>query len=181
MASWRMVDRHPARRCGVLAGGLLLVSLTVGTRTAWAQYPSGPQIIKDGTAVLLQDYASLPLSSRTTGSYPPPINFAGQLGRVNFLRSEPANAPQSSSRFFVNDQNRNLYILDKTTKTFTPYINFEEVFPKFDNDPGLLAASSLLRSIRTTPITASSTRSIRRTPTRVVPQSRPTPACPDSI
>jgi hypothetical protein len=136
MAGRPMVDRHPARRCGVLAGGFLLVSLTVGTRTAWAQYPPGPQVIKDGTAVLLQDHASLPLSSRTTGSYPPPINFAGQLARVNFLRSEPANAPQSSSRFFVNDQNRTLYILDKTTKTFTPYINFEEIFPKFDNDPG---------------------------------------------
>src|SRR5262249_4760471 len=38
--------------------------------------------------------------------------------------------------FFVNDLNRNLYILDKTTKVFTAYINFEEVFPKFDNDPG---------------------------------------------
>jgi hypothetical protein len=85
---------------------------------------------------LLQDYASLPLSSRTIGSYPPPIDFTNQLGRVNFLRSEPATAPRSSSRFFVNDLNRNLYILDKTTKTFTSYINFEEVFPRFDNNPG---------------------------------------------
>src|SRR3990172_12230317 len=131
-----MVLGQPARRCGLVLGGLLLVSLPVGTRTAWAQYPAGAQVAKDGTAVLLQDYASLPLSSRTSGSYPPPINFAGQLGRVNFLRSEPASAPQSSSRFFVNDMNRNLYILDKSTKTFTPYVNFEEVFPKFDNDPG---------------------------------------------
>ena len=136
MARWRMVLGQPARRCGLVLGGLLLVSLPVGTRTAWAQYPAGAQVAKDGTAVLLQDYASLPLSSRTSGSYPPPINFAGQLGRVNFLRSEPASAPQSSSRFFVNDMNRNLYILDKSTKTFTPYVNFEEVFPKFDNDPG---------------------------------------------
>ena len=50
---------------------------------------------------------SLPLSTRTAGSYPPPINFADQLGRVNFLRSEPANAPESTFRFFVNDLNRN--------------------------------------------------------------------------
>ena len=49
------------------------------------------------------------------------------------MRSEPPNAPNSSSRFFVNDQNRNLYILDKSSKTFTPYINFEEVFPNFVN------------------------------------------------
>ena len=131
-----MADRQTAADGGVARRGLLLASLAVGTSILWAQYPSGPQITKDGTAVLLQDYASLPLSSRTTGGYPPPIDFAGQLGRVNFLRSEPANAPQSSSRFFVNDLNRNLYILDKTTRAFTPYINFEEVFPKFENDPG---------------------------------------------
>src|SRR5207247_6898032 len=124
-----------AKRTGWVLCGLLLVSSTVGTRAAWAQYPSGPQLTKDGTAVLLQDYASLPLSSRTTGSYPPPINYADQLGRVNFLRSEPAAAPQSSSRFFVNDLNRNLYILDKTTEAFTPYLNyFAEDFTKYGND-----------------------------------------------
>lgn len=134
MANWQV--RQLARSCGLVVGSLLLLGLTVDTRTAWAQYPSGPQITKDGTAVLLDHYATLHLSSRTTGSYPPPIDFTNQLGRVNFLRSEPANAPQSSSRFFVNDLNRNLYILDKTTKTFTFYINFEEVFLKFDNDPG---------------------------------------------
>jgi regulation of enolase protein 1 (concanavalin A-like superfamily) len=86
--------------------------------------------------VLLQDYASLPLSSVTSGAYPSPINFASQLARVNFLRSEPSIAPSSSFRFFVSDLNRSLYILDKAGKTFTPYINFEEVFPKFDNAPG---------------------------------------------
>src|SRR5689334_13686310 len=104
---------------------VLLVSLTVGARTAFAQ----TQITKDGTAVVLQDYARVPLSSITTGNYPPPIDFANQLGRANQLRSEPPNAPDSSSRFFLNDQNRNLYILDKMSRTFTSYINFEEVFP----------------------------------------------------
>ena len=117
--------------------GLLLfyAVLTLATRT-WAQYPAAPQIFRDGTAVVLEEYASLPLSSVTTGTYPPPINFSYQLGRVNFLRSEPPNAPLASSRLFVNDLNRNLYILDKTSKTFTTYINFEEVFPHFDNNPG---------------------------------------------
>jgi hypothetical protein len=46
--------------------GLLLVALTVGARSAWAQ----SQITKNGTAVVLQDYARVPLSSSTTGSYP---------------------------------------------------------------------------------------------------------------
>lgn len=106
------------------------------TWTAHAQYPSSPQIAKDGTTVVLEEYASLPLSSATTGTYPPTINLAGQLARVNFLRPEPTNAPLSASRFFVCDLNRNLYILDKTSKSFTTYINFEEVFPRFDNSPG---------------------------------------------
>ena len=107
-----------------------------GLSSARAQYPASSQISKDGTAVALEEYASLPLSSRTTSAYPPPINYANQLGRVNFLRSEPTNAPLCASRFFVCDLNRNFYILDKTLKAFTTYINFEEVFPKFDNDPG---------------------------------------------
>lgn len=110
--------------------------LALSSSALFAQYPNAPQIFKDGTAVEIQDYATLPLSSRTTSTYPPPINFGSQLGRANFLRSEPLNAPGASSRFFVNDLNRNLYILDKTSRTFTAYINFEEVFPKFDNDPG---------------------------------------------
>src|SRR5436190_4865824 len=101
-----------------------------------AQYPSGPQITNYGMAVALQDYASLPISSRTTSSYPPATNYADQLSRVNFVRSEPANAPLASSRFFVNDLNRNLYILSLTSKVFTIYINFEQVFPKLDNNPG---------------------------------------------
>ena len=124
MTSWRR---------SWVVGCFLLASSTAGPCSAWAQYPSAPQIGKDGTAVLLEDYASVPLSSKTTSGYPPPINFADQLARVNVLRSEPANAPHASSRFFVNDSNRNLYILDKATRTFTAYINFEEVFPKFEN------------------------------------------------
>ena len=103
-----MIDRQPAKskHRDVVARGLLLIGLTIGISTVWAQYPPGPRITKNGTAVLLQDYASLPLSSKTTGTYPPPISFTDQLGRVNFLRSEPANASQSSSRFFVSDLNR---------------------------------------------------------------------------
>ena len=112
-----------------IAAGALVLGSTLGT---CGQYPAGPKIAKNGTSVLLSDYASLPLSSRTIGSYPPAIDFTEQLGRVNFLRSEPT----SPSRLFVNDLNRNLYIVDDLTRTFTTYINFEEVFPRFDNDPG---------------------------------------------
>jgi len=119
-----------------------LFAMSIGT--ALAQYPAGPQVTKDGTAVLLENYARAPLSSRTISSltYSPtnPIIFSDQLARINFLRAEPTNAPGFGSRFFVCDQNRNLYIVDKAnplaTNNWIRYINFEEVFPRFDNDPG---------------------------------------------
>ena len=105
-------------------------------------YPPRPQITKDGTAVLVEDYASLPLSSLRLAPwvdrpYPPPINMHGQLARVNMLRSEPPDAPLSKNRLFVVDQNGILYILDKTTKQFTSYIDFGKVFAKFNTDPNL--------------------------------------------
>ena len=43
----------------------------------------------------------------------------GELARVNFLRDEPGGR-----RFFVNDLNGPLYILDKRTKEFTTYLDF---------------------------------------------------------
>jgi len=42
---------------------LLFTAVVLSLPMAWAQYPAWPQITKDGTAVLLQDYASLPPSS----------------------------------------------------------------------------------------------------------------------
>src|SRR5262249_44799080 len=76
-------------------GGVLLISLTVGARTVWSQ----PQIRKDGTAVVLQDYWRVPLSSTTTGSYPPPIDFTNQLGRANQLSSaQLSSAPSHPTR-----------------------------------------------------------------------------------
>ena len=101
-----------------------------------AQYPSAPEIRKDGTTVLLEDYASVPLASPVMDVYPPPINYYVQLGRINSLRSEPADAPESASRFFVNDASSILYILDKKTKKFTPYVDFAQVFPKFSSARG---------------------------------------------
>src|SRR5262245_56117416 len=106
------------------------VGFAVVPQVATAQlYPPLP-IRKDGTAVLLTDYASPPLSSRTPNNfpyatYPPAVNPADQLGRVNFLRSEPAGAPLAATRFFVCDLNRNFYIFDKSNKTFGVYLDFE--------------------------------------------------------
>lgn len=117
----------------------MVAGVLLGLPVVWAQYPlqypSSPQVTKDGTAILVEDYADVPLSSQLNDHpYPPPIDYHGQLGRVVSLRSEPANAPLSAARLFVCDMNGILYILDKKTKKFTPYINFAEIFPRYSTD-----------------------------------------------
>jgi hypothetical protein len=65
----------------------------------------------------IEDYATLPI----TGS-PEKVNdnVASLLARINFLRDEPGGG----KRFFVNDLNGPLYILDKQTKKVTTYLDF---------------------------------------------------------
>src|ERR1700680_2902756 len=120
-------------------GIVFFTALLLGLPVVWAQYPlqypSSSQITNDGTAILVEDYANPPLSSALGDhAYPPPIDYKGMLARVNTLRSEPANAPLASARFFVADMNGNLYPLDKAAKKFTPYITFPEIFPKYATD-----------------------------------------------
>jgi L-ascorbate metabolism protein UlaG (beta-lactamase superfamily) len=99
------------------------------------EFPEKSQISMDGTALVLEDYANVPLSSlRGDGPYPSPIDFHEVLARPNTLVSEPPNAPGSATRFFVNDLNGVLYILDKNTRKFIPYIAFPEVFPRMDTE-----------------------------------------------
>lgn len=79
----------------------------------------------------LEDYAAMPITAQPGGG-----RTMGQLSRVNFLRDEPG-----ADRFFVNDLNGPLYILDKATRTFTPYLNFNGkdgqpgLFPRFIFEP----------------------------------------------
>jgi len=83
----------------------------------------------------LADYAELPL---TGGNSTNLIN--GQLARGSILRDEPGG-----KRSFVNDLNGPLYILDKQTKQFTTYLNFDGtgertgLFPKFTAARGFAA------------------------------------------
>src|SRR5262245_41628653 len=103
-----------------------------------AQYTDSFQITKDGTSVVIEDYAAVPPSSlMRTGPYPAPVDPAGQVARVNGLTSEPAGAPRAQTRFFVVDQNGVIYILDKATKAFTPYIDVGQTFPRFTNTGSL--------------------------------------------
>src|SRR6266852_307302 len=132
-----MTGRSARLRFGFLLLAGILTSAPVVYAQYPLQYPSKSQVGKDGTAVLLEDYANPPLSSWTHGGAPPPaIDFKGQLGRMNSLRSEPANAPLAASRFFVDDQSGTLYILDKASKKFTPYLTFADIFSKFVSDTG---------------------------------------------
>ena len=64
----------------------------------------------------------------------------GQLARVNFLREEPGGR-----RFFVNDLNGPLYILDKKTKQFTTYLDFNGLAGR----PGLFPKLTFERNFAT--------------------------------
>jgi glucose/arabinose dehydrogenase/mono/diheme cytochrome c family protein len=103
----------------VIASGALLLALTLVR--PYAVQPA-PRL-----ALELQDYAALPITAENTDA-----NTRAQLARVNFLRDEPGGR-----RFFVNDLNGPLYLLDKQTKTFTKYLDFNGLagrpglFPKF--------------------------------------------------
>jgi mono/diheme cytochrome c family protein len=75
----------------------------------------------------LEDVAALPITGELSGE-----NTRGLLARINYLRDEPGGR-----RFFVNDLNGPLYIVDKTTKAFTTYLDFNGLagrpglFPRF--------------------------------------------------
>ena len=62
----------------------------------------------------LEDYARMPLTGDIGGA-----NTRGELARINFMREEPGGR-----RFFINDLNGPLYILDKKTKRLTTYLDF---------------------------------------------------------
>jgi hypothetical protein len=122
-----------------IAAGMAVLAYNISLSSAtFAQYPATPQLRKDGTAVLIEDYASLPLSSlRLEGPYPAPVVRQGQLGKSNMLISEPRDAPRAAARLFVVEQNGILYLLDKKTRAFTPYIDFGKIFARFNTDPNL--------------------------------------------
>jgi mono/diheme cytochrome c family protein/glucose/arabinose dehydrogenase len=83
----------------------------------------------------LSDYVQMPITGDPAGE-----NTRAQLARVNFLRDEPGGR-----RFFVNDLNGPLYILDKQTKRFTTYLDFNGLAGR----PGLFARLTFERNLAT--------------------------------
>jgi cytochrome c553 len=67
-------------------------------------------------ALRIQDYLSMPMTGVTESQR----NNEALLARINFLREEPGGA----GRFFVNDLNGPLYIVDKKTKKVITYLDF---------------------------------------------------------
>src|SRR5450631_4521522 len=82
----------------------------------------------------IKDYVEFPITGKLDGKG----QTDGMLARLNSLREEPGGA----SRFFVNDLNGPLYILDKTTRKLTTYLDFngreghQGLFHKFTFEVG---------------------------------------------
>jgi len=72
----------------------------------------------DNPSLVVENYATMPQTGIT--AFPAPSANSAYLARVNFMADDPSN----SSRFFVNDLNGPLYMLDKNTRQFTEYLNF---------------------------------------------------------
>jgi hypothetical protein len=83
----------------------------------------------------LTDYVEMPITGEIGGE-----NTRGDLARVNFLRDEPGGR-----RFFVNDLNGPLYILDKQTHKLTTYLNFNGLAGR----PGLFSRLTFERNLAT--------------------------------
>jgi mono/diheme cytochrome c family protein/glucose/arabinose dehydrogenase len=83
----------------------------------------------------LADYVQMPITADPKGE-----NTRAQLARVNFMRDEPGGR-----RFFINDLNGPLYILDKKTKQFTTYLDFNGLAGR----PGLFSKFTFERNLAT--------------------------------
>jgi len=74
----------------------------------------------------LKDFVVMPITGKVDGTG----QTDNMLSRVNGLREEPGG---STKRVFINDMNGPLYILDKESKKFTTYLDFNGR----DGKPGL--------------------------------------------
>jgi mono/diheme cytochrome c family protein len=102
------------------------------------QVVAAPTVVADTAprqTLELAEYARLPITGDVAGS-----DTRALLARVNFLRDEPGGR-----RFFVNDLNGPLYILDKQTRAFTIYLDFNGV----DGRPGLFRRLTFQRNFAT--------------------------------
>lgn len=125
------------RRVLMYAGCAALSFGLAGAHVRSADLPSNSEIRRDGVALVLEDYASLPLSSPTrAGLDSTTVDFQKLLGRATLLRDEPSGSPHAGTRLLVDDQSGTLYFLSRETRKFTAYLRFVDIFPKFVSDIG---------------------------------------------
>jgi mono/diheme cytochrome c family protein len=110
-----------------------LRAVAAKTNVAGASLPAAD--VTPRQTLQLSDYAQMPITADPGGE-----NTRGQLARVNFLRDEPGGR-----RFFVNDLNGPLYILDKQIKRFTTYLDFNGAAGR----PGLFPRLTFERNFAT--------------------------------
>src|SRR5690242_970050 len=67
-------------RCSSHLGVWIFLLLLPNVVLSEIIYPAGPQLRKDGTAVLVENFAMSPLSSRSAA-----FNSSDQLSRLNFM------------------------------------------------------------------------------------------------
>ena len=110
-----------------------ILALALAVAHAFAAQPASRLTLE------LAEFAQMPITGELNGQ-----NTRGMLARVNFLRDEPGGR-----RFFVNDLNGPLYILDKKTKQFTTYLDFNGL----EGRPGLFQKLTFERNFATGLIT----------------------------
>jgi mono/diheme cytochrome c family protein len=113
-----------------------LRALASNPNVAVASAPAAPATLAAPRKALeLADYIQMPITGERGGQ-----NTRGLLARVNFLREEPGGR-----RFFVNDLNGPLYILDQKTRQFTTYLDFNGLADR----PGLFRKLTFERNFAT--------------------------------
>ena len=110
-----------------MTAGVWALALVAGLSLSARQPPA--------STLELADYVQMPITGELNGE-----NTRGLLARVNFLRDEPGGR-----RFFVNDLNGPLYILDKKTREFTTYLDFNGLAGR----PGLFSKLTFERNLAT--------------------------------
>ena len=95
---------------------------------------AAPPAAPEPLALELRDFAALPITGNVAGEG----QVDGLLARVNSIREEPGG----TGRLFVTDMNGPIYILDRKTKAFLPYLDFNGsgnrpgLFDRLIHDPG---------------------------------------------
>ena len=137
---------------------------------AAAIFAFAPATANAQLTIEIKDYVRMPMTGLVDGKG----SNDALLARVNTLREEPGGA----NRFCITDLNGPVYILDKDTRKFTTYLDFNGrdghggLFHKLFTEAGYGSASTHSISIRITERTASSTPStskMNRFPTGTFP------------